>query len=171
MSKTIKQIADEIGVSKTAIMKQIANLGLQTSLRKNGNQFAIDERQEALILQAFQKKSQTETQTKIDNQSQTENDTVGVLVAMLQKELDAKTRQLEEKDRQLAAKDQQIVELTATVKTQAQSINAAHQTELAGKLMEGKQLLSGGADPAVPDETPPKKQGWLSRFRKGRVNA
>jgi biotin operon repressor len=40
MGKTIKQIADEIGVSKTAVMKQIANLGLQTSLRKNGNQFA-----------------------------------------------------------------------------------------------------------------------------------
>ena len=39
--KTIKQIADEIGVSKTAVRKKIANLGLQSSLRKNGNQFAI----------------------------------------------------------------------------------------------------------------------------------
>jgi small-conductance mechanosensitive channel len=128
-------------------------------LRKNGNQFAIDERQEALILQAFQRKSQTETTTKNDNQSQTENDTVGVLVAMLQRELDAKTRQLEEKDRQLTAKDHQIDELTATVKTQAQSINAAHQTELAGKLIEGKQLIGVGADPAEPEQ--PQKKKWL----------
>ena len=51
--KTIRQIADEIGVSKTAVSKQIENLGLRSSLRKNGNQFAIDEHQEALIKQAF----------------------------------------------------------------------------------------------------------------------
>lgn len=67
MSKTIKQIADEIGVSKTAVRKQIANLGLRSSLRKNGNQFAIDEHEETLILKAFSEK----TQTKTANQSQT----------------------------------------------------------------------------------------------------
>lgn len=32
--KTIRQIADEIGVSKTAVSKQIENLGLRSSLRK-----------------------------------------------------------------------------------------------------------------------------------------
>ena len=69
--KTIRQIADEIGVSKTAVSKQIANLGLRSGLRKNGNQFAIDERQEALIKQAFLEKSQTE----IANQSQTKTQT------------------------------------------------------------------------------------------------
>ena len=63
--KTIRQIADEIGVSKTAVNKQIANLGLRSGLRKNGNQFAIDEQQEALIKQAFSEKSQTE----IENQT------------------------------------------------------------------------------------------------------
>ena len=39
--KTIKQIADEIGVSKQSIRNEIAKQGLQSSLRKNGNQFAI----------------------------------------------------------------------------------------------------------------------------------
>ena len=33
--KTIKQIADEIGVSKQAVRNQIAKLGLQSSLQKN----------------------------------------------------------------------------------------------------------------------------------------
>ena len=66
--KTIKQIADELGVSKTAVRKKIENLGLQSSLRKNGNQFAIDEIQEKLIKQAF---SGNETETKNANQSQT----------------------------------------------------------------------------------------------------
>ena len=48
MAKTIKEIADELGVSKTAVSKQIANLGLRSSLRKNGNQFAIENQQEKL---------------------------------------------------------------------------------------------------------------------------
>ena len=69
--KTIRQIADEIGVSKTAVNKQIANLGLRSGLRKNGNQFAIDEHQEALIKEAFSEKSQTE----IENQTQTKSQT------------------------------------------------------------------------------------------------
>ena len=69
--KTIRQIADEIGVSKTAVNKQIANLGLRSGLRKNGNQFAIDEQQEALIKQAFSEK----TQTEIENQTQTKTQT------------------------------------------------------------------------------------------------
>jgi len=60
MAKTIKEIADELGVSKTAVSKQIANLGLRSSLRKNGNQFAIENQQEKLIKMAFQKKRQQE---------------------------------------------------------------------------------------------------------------
>lgn len=63
MAKTIRQIADEIGVSKTAVSKQIANLGLRSGLRKNGNQFAIDEQQEALIKQAFLKKRKLKSKT------------------------------------------------------------------------------------------------------------
>lgn len=63
--KTIKEIAEELGVSKTAVRKQIANLGLQTSLRKIGNQFAIEKKQETLIKSAF---SQKQTQTKNANQ-------------------------------------------------------------------------------------------------------
>lgn len=64
--KTIKEIAEELGVSKTAVRKQIANLGLQTSLRKIGNQFAIEKEQETLIKSAF---SQKQSQTKIANQN------------------------------------------------------------------------------------------------------
>ena len=56
MAKTIKEIADELGVSKTAVSKQIANLGLRSSLRKNGNQFAIENQQEKLIKWLFRKK-------------------------------------------------------------------------------------------------------------------
>lgn len=55
--KTIKQIADEIGVSKQSIRNEIAKQGLQSSLRKNGNQFAIDEKSEILIKSAFESRN------------------------------------------------------------------------------------------------------------------
>ena len=99
--KTIRQIADEIGVSKTAVNKQIANLSLRSGLRKNGNQFAIDEHQEALIKQAFSEKSQTEIENQTQTKSQTENHEVSDLVCVLQATIDTLQGQLEVKDRQI----------------------------------------------------------------------
>ena len=99
--KTIRQIADEIGVSKTAVSKQIENLGLRSSLRKNGNQFAIDEHQEALIKQAFFEKTQTEIENQSQTKTQTENREVGDLVCVLQATIDTLQGQLEVKDRQI----------------------------------------------------------------------
>ena len=114
--KTIKQIADELGVSKTTVRKKIENLGLQSSLRKNGNQFAIDEIQEKLIKQAF---SGNETETKNANQSQTENHEVSDLVSVLQTTISVLKAELEAKDRQieklqmLLDQEQQLHALTA----------------------------------------------------------
>ena len=108
--KTIRQIADEIGVSKTAVNKQIANLGLRSGLRKNGNQFAIDEHQEALIKQAFSEKSQTEIENQSQTKTQTENHEVGDLVCVLQATIDTLQGQLEVKDRQIAKLTEALVE-------------------------------------------------------------
>ena len=109
--KTIRQIADEIGVSKTAVNKQIANLGLRSGLRKNGNQFAIDEQQEALIKQAFSEKSQTEIENQTQTKSQTENHEVSDLVCVLQATIDTLQGQLEVKDRQIEQQAQTITRL------------------------------------------------------------
>ena len=146
--KTIRQIADEIGVSKTAVSKQIENLGLRSSLRKNGNQFAIDEHQEALIKQAFSEKSQTKTQT--------ENHEVGDLVCVLQATIDTLQGQLEVKDRQIAKLTEALVA--------AQQTAAAAQALHAGTMKQ--QLLSGesGADQQEPEQ----KKSWFSKIFGGR---
>ena len=150
--KTIRQIADEIGVSKTAVNKQIANLGLRSGLRKNGNQFAIDEHQEALIKQAFSEKSQTE----IENQTQTENHEVSDLVCVLQATIDTLQGQLEVKDRQIAKLTEALVA--------AQQTAAAAQALHAGTMKQ--QLLSGesGADQQEPEQ----KKSWFSKIFGGR---
>lgn len=145
MSKTIKQIADEIGVSKTAVRKQIANLGLRSSLRKNGNQFAIDKHEETLILKAFSEK----TQTKNANQTQTANHEVSDLVCVLQRTIDTLQGQL-------AIKDKQIEDLSEALKS-AQQTAAAAQALHAGTMQQ--QLLES-------DTTGEKKKGILHKLFK-----
>lgn len=155
--KTIRQIAEELGVSKTAVNKQIANLGLRSSLRKNGNQFAIDERQEMLIKQAFLEKSQTENENQSQTKTKTENHEVSDLVCALQ--VTVNTLQ-----GQLAVKDRQIEQLTEAL-VAAQQTAAAAQALHAGTI---QQLLENNAEePEKVGES--KKQGWF-RQRFGRKN-
>lgn len=178
MAKTIKEIADELGVSKTAVSKQIANLGLRSSLRKNGNQFAIENQQEKLIKMAFQKKrqqeivtensvsdeqSQTKSQTTNANQSQTANHEVCDLVGVLQTTVDTLQAQL-------AVKDEQIRELNARLAECSAALLAAQETARAAQALHAgtiQQQLSDGEDHAagVPDEqSAPNNRRWFSRF-------
>ena len=155
--KTIRQIADEIGVSKTAVNKQIANLGLRSGLRKNGNQFAIDEHQEALIKQAFFEKTQTEIENQSQTKTQTENREVGDLVCVLQATIDTLQGQLEVKDRQIAKLTEALVA--------AQQTAAAAQALHAGTMKQ--QLLSGESGADQQDQAPEQKRGWFSKLFRG----
>lgn len=155
--KTIRQIADEIGVSKTAVNKQIANLGLRSGLRKNGNQFAIDEHQEALIKQAFSEKSQTEIENQSQTKTQTENHEVGDLVCVLQATIDTLQGQLEVKDRQIAKLTEALVA--------AQQTAAAAQALHAGTIQQ--QLLTGEDGADQQGHEPEQKRGWFSKLFRG----
>ena len=160
--KTIRQIADEIGVSKTAVSKQIANLGLRSGLRKNGNQFAIDEHQEALIKQAFSEKSQTEIENQSQTKTQTENHEVGDLVCVLQATIDTLQGQLEVKDRQIEQQAQTITRLT-------DALAAAQQTAVAAQALHAgtiqQQLVAGeGEELQQERETVPRRSWWKRLF-------
>ena len=160
--KTIRQIADEIGVSKTAVNKQIANLGLRSGLRKNGNQFAIDGHQEALIKQAFSEKSQTEIENQSQTKTQTENHEVGDLVCVLQATIDTLQGQLEVKDRQIEQQAQTITRLT-------DALAAAQQTAVAAQALHAgtiqQQLVAGeGEELQQERETVPRRSWWKRLF-------
>lgn len=160
--KTIRQIADEIGVSKTAVNKQIANLGLRSGLRKNGNQFAIDEHQETLIKQAFSEKSQTEIENQSQTKTQTENHEVGDLVCVLQATIDTLQGQLEVKDRQIEQQAQTITRLT-------DALAAAQQTAVAAQALHAgtiqQQLVAGeGEELQQERETVPRRSWWKRLF-------
>lgn len=84
--KTIKELADELGVSKTAVMKKIDNLGLREKLAKNGNRLAIREPEEKLIIEAFSKKESTTANQKVGDSEE--------LISSLLEQLKAKDLQL-----------------------------------------------------------------------------
>lgn len=129
MAKTIKQIADELGVSKTTVRKKIANLGLSDKLQTNGNQFAIDKEQERLIKSAFSKK---ETQTQNANQVCDFSESLQLVSDMVS----TLTEQLKEKDKQI---ERLQIELENAQKSidQAQQLHA--MTEQKIKLLEQKE--------------------------------
>lgn len=133
MSKTIKQIADELGVSKTAVRKKIENLGLRSGLQKNGNQFAIDDKQEKLIKSCFfENKSETANREPVCEKTET-FPLVSDLVSVLKE-------QLEEKDRQIAEKDKQIESLQKALVLAQENIKGAQllQANAEQKLLEQK---------------------------------
>lgn len=146
--KTIKQIADEIGVSKTAVRKKIANLGLQTKLQTSGNQFAIGKREENAIKKAFsENESQTKNANLTGNLSQTDT--------LIEAVIDTLRQELKSKDDLLTAQQKTINELTSMLASTQEALQTA-QALHAGTIQ--KQLTDGQ-----------KKQGFIDRLfgRKG----
>lgn len=104
MAKTIKQIADELGISKQAVFKRIDNLGLRSKLTKIDNQLMVEKEQENMIKSAFSEK-QPSTKPSTSLQLETVNDAVvDVLLnqsEMLKNELKIKNKQIEELNKRL----------------------------------------------------------------------
>lgn len=163
--KTIKQIADELGVSKTAIRKKIENLGLSDKLSKNGNQFSINKSQEIMIKSAFSKNI-TETENhKPVTESLGSFQLVSDLVDTLKLQLEAKDKQLEEKDKQLAEQQQSIKALTEALADTANSLKAA-QLLHAGTMQ--KELIGENTGDKTKEQqessTNVEKKGFLKKF-------
>lgn len=148
MSKTIKQIADELGVSKQAVTKCIDNLGLRSTLTKNGNFFVVGDSQEKAIKQAFLA-HQTANQNANQNANQTPTELAAV-ISVLQTTIDTLQGQLATKDEQirtlqgqLTAKDEQIGQITAAMESTAAALTAAQALHAADKktlmLIEDKE--------------------------------
>ncbi len=144
MAKTIKEIAEEIGVSKQAVFKKIKQVPLSTEIEKfistvDGKKLvSVDG--ENLIKQAFQRKQKT-ANVNVDAKDDGKMFTVGgnagntvdgipyasqerenTLVATFQTAIDALTSQLEAKDQQLAAKDRQLEEKDKQLERQTKTI-------------------------------------------------
>lgn len=172
MSKTIKEVADALGVSKTAVRKYMDDdfRRKHTETNRNGV-ITIDSDGCNLIAESMGKR--WEQLEPIEN-TVPESDENTANVTIPRSVLTMLEEQLRQKDAQLASKDQQIADLTATVRAQAESLQAA-QALHAGTMQQ--QMLSDGSYESAQAESevtvevvpeasePPKRKGFFGWFR------
>jgi hypothetical protein len=166
--KTVKQIADKLGVSKQAIHQKRKKEPLSTALQPftkivDGVVY-ISFRGETLIKQAF---SKTEPSMPIAGDDENQFPHVGsqvfgefsVVIEVLQK-------QLEVKDKQISDQQQNINELTAALASATSSLKAA-QALHAGTIQQHFESLPQEQQ-AEPINRPKQKKGFFSRFFSGK---
>lgn len=176
--KTVRQLADEIGVSKQAVWKKIKKEPLSTDLQEftttSGRTVYVNEQGEMLVKTAFMQIFDVQTVDEVDavdvnqdNQNDNERQRVDDMFLLLQGELESKNRLIESQSRQLENKDKQIGELTAALENTTASLHAA-QALHAGTMH--KQLGAGAGDPQQEDVAEPahpepeKKRGLFARI-------
>ena len=177
--KTIRQIADEIGVSKQAVFKKIKREPLSTSLQ--GLTATVDGRLmvevdgEKLIKQAFSEIAPSTTDNQLTGMvdgmvdgASTKNAEktaeVDGVISVLQATIDTLQGQLEVKDRQIEQQIQTITRLTDALAAAQQTATAA-QALHAGTIHQ--QLFTGEAGADQQGQEQEEKRKWYQRiFRK-----
>ena len=191
MEMTIKQLADELGVSKTTISKAVLVLGFNGKLHKVGNRYMLSEMQILQIKSKISQFSQTdeekktqisptlqtdeEKKTQISPTLQTDEEEkmqISLLKqqnAILQQQLSVLSKQLSVKDEQikllqeqLIAKDEQIGQITSAMESMATALSA-EQALHAGTIQ--KQLTEHSLmDQPSDEEQSKRKQGIFSKL-------
>ena len=169
--KTIRQIADELGVSKQAVYKRFkGKLHTVCAPYAHTEQgvLYLEEQGETLIKQDFLQDDRsigahTDTHTECSNGAVLEQGQQADLMAVLQATIDTLQGQLEVKDRQIEQQAQTITRLSDAL-VAAQQTAAAAQALHAGTMHQ--QLLSGeaGANQQGQEPEPGQKRSWISRF-------
>lgn len=142
MSKSVRELADEIGVSKQAVMKKMTPDFRRRYVHKNANQLSISPTGEKVIKQAFEQIIDNQIEDIIDNQSTTS----WRLEKVYQDQLKQKDNQIETLQKLL---DQQ------------QQLQLKSQQENEKLRNQNQRLLETHVA---------KKSFWQSLFKRGRKN-
>ena len=192
MQMTIRQLANELGVSKTTINKIISGLGVQHTIQKVGNKYLLSETQILQIkMQLAQNekskienlksqtddqksknenlKSQTDDQkSKTENlKSQTDNQN---LILILEKQLSLLNEQLAIKDEQIMDYREQIKFYQEQILMLTQSLHDATTALTAAQALHAGTIQKQLTEHSLMDqssgepEVHKQKQGFLSRL-------
>ena len=160
--KTIREIADEIGVSKQAVFKKIKREPLSTSLQ--GLTSTVDGRLtvsvdgEKLIKQAFSQEKPSTSYQPVDGMVDGQ---VDGMISVLQATIDTLQGQLEVKDRQIEQQAQTITRLSDALAA-AQQTAAAAQALHAGTMQQ--QFLSCEVGVDQQGQGSVQRRSWISRL-------
>ena len=167
--KTIRQIADEIGVSKQTVYKRykgkLYTVCAPYAHTEQGVLY-IEEQGETLIKQDFlQKECSIGAHTERSNGAVLEQSENAGVVAVLQTTIDTLQGQL-------AIKDKQIEELNARLAEVSSALVVAQQTAQAAQALHAgtirQQLTDGEDDPNQQGQTVEQKKSWFSKVFGGR---
>ena len=192
MQMTIRQLANELGVSKTTINKIISGLGVQHTIQKVGNKYLLSETQilqikmqlaqnekskiENLKSQTDDQKSKTENlksqtddqKSKTENlKSQTDNQN---LILILEKQLSLLNEQLAIKDEQIMDYREQIKFYQEQILMLTQSLHDATTALTAAQALHAGTIQKQLTEHSLMDQSSGKpevhkqKQGFLSRL-------
>lgn len=179
--KTIKEIADELGVSKQAVsyrLKQIQTAKKDTFLAtKENGVLVVSLAAEKLIVEAF-----AESDRQKDHQKERPKDRQKdeAFLAVLEATIDTLKGQLEAKDKQIEMKDSQIEEMQQQAARLHEELaeERRHSREQAEKLavladqaqrlqlaqMHPELTAGGGAEAQDEPEAPPEPMGLFQRL-------
>ena len=165
--KTIRQIADEIGVSKQAVYKRykgkLHTVCAPYAHTEQGVLY-LSEQAETLIKQDFLKDDRsigahTDTHTERSNGAVLEQSQEANVVAVLQATIDTLQGQLEVKDRQIEKLTEALVA--------AQQTAAAAQALHAGTIQQ--QLVIGKGQEIQREREAAPRRSWWKRLFEGKV--
>ena len=164
MEMTIKQLADELGVSKPTIRNIVSELGIQSKLRKVGNRYMLSD------AQITQVKLQILKDGVLSESEKTENSIVREQLSILSQQLTVKDNQIQVLQDQLIAKDnqiqilqEQIGQLTAAMESMAAALTGA-QALHAGTIQKQLTGHNDRVEQSSDQEQPKQKQGFFSRL-------
>ena len=161
-AKTIKELAEELGVSKTAINKKVSDENRKLWFAKIGNKFVINEVGQKAIKSMFLAENENLNRQPVCEKTKTENHKNANQVSDLEL-LPFLKKQLDQKDIQLQEKDTQIKQIQKLLDQQQQlTLQANQQIE---KLQEQLQLTytaETSENEESQNNTPPtnKKKWW-----------
>lgn len=182
MSMTVKQLAEELGVSKPTISKAITDLGLQGNLHKIGNRFILEDSEidaiKSQILQTPRPPEPQETETATEKQSEkSETDTEKTLISLLESQITILQEQLSVKDAQIATLGKSLQDTTAALTAAQDALQSttaaltAAQALHAGTIQQqlaDKQVVSEGqpedVSESVSEPEQPEQQGFFKRI-------
>ncbi len=184
MGKTIKQIAEEIGVTPQAIYQKKKQEPLSTALNrhstKKGNAVYFDEIGQALIQQAFEVLEEKDFQEikEPDLKDIKQIKALEQALSILEKELVNKGKTIESQQEIILAQQSTIRELSSSLQTMTDSLNKA-QALHAGTIQSHLEALSEPEMEKEPDSqegeattdnsqasSKPPKGFWGRLFRK-----
>jgi excisionase family DNA binding protein len=174
---TVKELAEELGVSKPTISKAITELGLQGHLTKIGNRFILEDSEIEAIKSKISQTPTTKESPKSESENKTEtketqNETEKSLISLLESQITILSEQLSQKDSQinaltsaLATSQEQIKALTDSLQATTSALTTA-QALHAGTIQQ--QLKSGdsecSADTKTNNVVKPKRNIWQRLF-------